>query len=81
MTKDKQKAFNVPEIVKQYVLNSEGRMPETQSEIDDYLDLINHAKKYSAAFEMEQVISKSFMKKLGFKTTDEIRKEGFKNNL
>ena len=67
--------MNIPEIVKQYIIETQGRMPETQKEIDDYLDLINHSKKYAKAFEMEQYISKRLMKKFGFKTTDEIRKE------
>lgn len=70
--------MNIPEIVKQYVIKTQGRMPETQQEIDDYLDLINHAKKYSEAFKMEQYMSKRFMKKFGIKTTNEIRKEGIR---
>lgn len=74
MTKEQVKS--IPEIVKEYVLKTCGRMPETDKEIDDYLDLINHAKEYKEAFEMEQLISKGMMKRLGFKTTDEIKKIG-----
>jgi hypothetical protein len=67
--------MNIPEIVKQHVIETQGRMHETQQEIDDYLDLINHAKEYAEAFEMQQYLSKQCMKKFGFKTTDEIRRE------
>jgi|GEM_PF-7062578 len=67
--------MNIPEIVKEYVLRTNGRMPESQDEIDKYLDLINHSKEYAEAFEMKQYLSKGFMKKFGFKTTDEIKKE------
>ncbi|HUX56144.1 MAG TPA: hypothetical protein VMV77_04170 [Bacteroidales bacterium] len=67
--------MDIPEIVKQYIIETQGRMPETEKEIDDYLDLINHSKRYAEAFEMEQYMSKDFMKKFGFKTTDEIRNE------
>lgn len=66
----------IPEIVKDFVLETCGRMPETDKEIDDYLDLINHAKEFETAFILEQKISKKFLKKLGVKTTDEIKKEG-----
>lgn len=65
----------VPEIVKEFVLQTQGRMPETDQEIDDYLDLINHAKEYQTSFALEQTISKKLMKKLGFKTTDEIKNQ------
>ena len=68
--------MNIPEIVKQHVLKTRGRMPETQKEIDEYLDLINHAKKYAEAFKMEQYMTKGFMKIIGLKTTDEIRNKG-----
>ena len=34
--------MNIPDIVKQHVLKTQGRMPENQQEIDDFLDLINH---------------------------------------
>lgn len=66
----------IPEIVKEHVLKTQGRMPETNKEIDDYLDLINHAKEYSQAFEMQHLIGKRMMKKLGFKTCEEIKREG-----
>ena len=66
----------IPEIVKEHVLKTQGRMPETDKEVDDYLDLINHAKEYSEAFKMEQLIGKGMVKKLGFKTCNEIKKQG-----
>lgn len=68
----------IPEIVKEYVLVHEGRMPETDEEIDMYLDLINHGQEYASAFALEQTIGKKMMKKLGFKTPDQIIKEGCK---
>ena len=68
--------MDIPEIVKQYVLKIQGRMPETQDEIDEYLDLILHMKEYERAFEIEQYMSKRLMKRLGIKTTYEIKKEG-----
>lgn len=66
----------IPEIVKQHVLRTCGRMPETDQEIDEYLDLINHAKEYAEAYKIESLIGKRFMKKLGFKTSDEIKRKG-----
>lgn len=63
----------IPEIVKEYVLKTCGRMPQTDKEVDEYLDLINHAKEYQTALILEQKVSKKFLKKLGFKTTDEIK--------
>lgn len=63
----------IPEIVKEYVLKTCGRMPETDQEIDQYLDLINHAKEYAKAVEIEQLVGKRFMKKFGIKTPDEIK--------
>ena len=72
----------IPEIVKEHILKTQGRMPETAEEIDGYLDLINHAKKYAEAIEMEQIMGKGMMKRFGFKTTDQIKEEGeilFKN--
>ena len=68
--------MNIPEIVKEYVLKNNKRMPETESEINAYLDLINHAKKYAESISVSLVLTKRMMKKLGFKTTDEIKKEG-----
>lgn len=67
-------AMTIPDIVKEYVLKHCKRMPETQAEIDDYLDLINHGKKYQTALMLEQKVSKKFLKKLGFQTSDEIKK-------
>ena len=63
----------IPEIVKEYVLDTCGRMPESDKEIDEYLDLINHAKEYQTAFILEQKFSKKFLKKFGVKGTDEIK--------
>lgn len=68
----------IPEIVKEYVLETCGRMPESDKEIDEYLDLINHAKKYETAYILEKTISKKFLKKIGIKTTDEIKEDGKK---
>lgn len=68
--------MDIPEIVKQHVLKHNKRMPETQQEIDQYLDLINHAKGFSQALIIEKILSKNMMKRLGFKTSDEIKKEG-----
>lgn len=65
----------IPQIVKEHVLKNCGRMPETDEEIDQYLDLINHAKKYAEAVSVESLIGKQMMKKLGFKTPEEIKKE------
>ncbi len=75
--------MEIPEIVKLHILKHNGRMPETQEEIDAYLDLINHAKEYETAFVLEQKFSKSFLKKYGIKSTEEVKKEGeviFKHN-
>ena len=69
----------IPEIVKEYVLKHEGRMPETEEEINIYLDLINHGKEYAAAFEMERLIGKKLMKKFGLKSPAQIIKEGIKS--
>jgi len=65
----------IPEIVQEFVLKTQGRMPETNKEIDEYLDLINHAKEYATAFQIQQIMSKRMMKRLGFKTCDEIKKQ------
>lgn len=70
--------MDVPEIVKQHIIKTQGRMPETQEEVDDYLDLINHSKAYILAYEVERLVGKKFAKKIGFKTTDEIKREGEK---
>ncbi len=66
----------IHEIVREYVVETHGRMPKSDVEIDYYLDLISHAKEYSEAFEMEQLIDKRLMEKLGFKTTNQIAKKG-----
>jgi hypothetical protein len=68
--------IDIPQIVKEYVLKNCGRMPETQQEVDQYLDLINHGKKYAESFVMQGLIGKRYMKKLGFQTPEEIKKEG-----
>lgn len=65
----------IPEIVKEYVIKTCGRMPETDKEMDEYLDLINHAKEYQTAFILEQKVSKGLLKKLGIKTTDQIKQQ------
>ena len=44
--------MDIPEIVKQHVLKNNRRMPETEDEINQYLDLINHANKYEASLVM-----------------------------
>ena len=68
-------AISIPEIVKQYVLDNCGRMPETQKEIDQYLDLINHAKEYADSLVISKAVGKRFMKKLGIKTPEQIKKD------
>lgn len=68
----------IPEIVKEYVLKTCGRMPQTDKEIDDYLDLINHGEDYKKALIMEKALGKKAMKKWGLKTPAEIIKEGLK---
>lgn len=65
----------IPEIVKEHVLRTQGRMPQSQQEVNDYLDLINHSKEYSEAFQMEQLIGRKMMKKLGFKNIDELKQQ------
>lgn len=70
----------IAEIVKEHVLETQGRMPETENEVDDYLDLINHAKEYSEAFKMQQLIGKGMMVKFGFKTCEQIKKQGLVGN-
>lgn len=72
----------IPEIVKEFVIEKCGRMPETDKEIDDYLDLINHAKEYQTALILESKFSKKFLKRFGVKTSEEVKKDNpFKNNL
>lgn len=68
--------MNIPDIVKEYVLKNCGRMPETQSEVDEYLDLINLMKEYETAAILEQKFSKKFLSKFGVKTTEQVKKEG-----
>lgn len=53
-------------------------MPETQQEVDEYLDLINHARDYENAVILSKKLSKGFMKKWGIKTPEEVKKEGEK---
>ena len=69
-------AVDIPQIVKEHVLKYCKRMPETQQEVDEYLDLINHGKKYAESIAIQNLLGKRYMKKLGFKTPDEIKKEG-----
>lgn len=75
MKEEKDLLKPIPEIVKEHVLKNCGRMPETDKEIDEYLDLINHAKKYAEAVAIKNLIGERFMKKLGFKTPKEIKEE------
>lgn len=70
--------IDIPQIVKDHVLKTCGRMPETEKEVNDYLDLINHGKEYAKAVQMQQLLGIRYMKKLGFKTPAEIKKEGKK---
>ena len=68
--------MNIPEIVKEYVVKHCKRMPETQKEVDEYLDLINHAKEYEQSLMIKVAVGERMMKRLGIKTPDEIKKEG-----
>jgi hypothetical protein len=70
--------MDIPEIVKEFVLKHCKRMPETQQEIDQYLDLINHAKDYQTSLVLSNLISKKMLKKLGFKSPNQIKEEGKK---
>ena len=67
---------SIPEIVKEYVLKHCKRMPETEEEVNEYLDLINHCKRYEASVLLSSKLSKKWMKKLGVKTPKEIIEEG-----
>lgn len=66
----------IPDIVKEFVLKTQGRMPETDEEVDQYLDLINHMKEYSDAVRIERAVGAKYMKKLGLRTPAEIREAG-----
>lgn len=68
----------IPEIVKEFVLKTRGRMPETDEEIDEYLDLINHGEEYKKALILQDALGKRAMKKWGIKTPEEVKKEGLK---
>lgn len=70
--------MTIPDIVKEHVLKTCGRMPETQKEIDDYLDLINHAKEYETSMILTKAIGKRSMKKWGLKTPEEVKVDGKK---
>lgn len=63
------------DFAKEWVLEKCGRMPETEEEINQYLDLINHINEYLKSLRIQKMIGTSFMKKLGFKTPEEIKKE------
>jgi len=67
--------MNIPDIVKQHVLKNCKRMPETEREVNEYLDLINQMKKYEQSLILESCLSKRMMKKLGLKSPKEIEKE------
>lgn len=69
---------DIPEIVKAHVLRNCGRLPETQEEIDEYLDLINNAKEYETAIILESKFSKKYLKKMGIKSSVQIKEEGEK---
>jgi hypothetical protein len=70
--------MTIPDIVKEHVLKNCGRMPETQQEVDEYLDLINHAKKYEESLILTQKLGKRAMKKWGLKKPDQVKEEGKK---
>lgn len=53
-------------------------MPETQAEVDEYLDLINHANEYETALLIKSKVGEKMMKRLGLKTPNEIKAEGQK---
>jgi len=63
----------IPDIVKEFVLKTQGRMPETNEEMDEYLDLINHAKEYETAVAMKSLLGVKAMKKWGLETPEEIK--------
>lgn len=67
--------MDIPEIVKEHALKQNGRMPETQDEVNPYLDLINHLKEYKQSLILSHGLSKGMMKRLGFRTPSEIKKQ------
>lgn len=68
----------IPEIVKEFILKKYGRMPETDEEIDHYLDLINHGEEYKKALILKNALGAKAMKKWGLKTPEEIKTEAIK---
>lgn len=66
------------DIVKEHILKHTGRIPETEQEINQYLDIINHAKEYQKALILQDTIGVPMMKKLGIKTPKQIIEEGKK---
>lgn len=69
--------MNFPKYVEEYAKKKGWPFPpETQEQMDAYLDLINHAKEYAEALEIENAIGVKMTKKLGFKTSEQIIKEG-----
>lgn len=65
----------IPDIVKEHVLKTCGRIPQTDKEVDDYLDLINHAKEYADAVKYKEILGIKGMKRLGLKTPQEIKRQ------
>jgi hypothetical protein len=65
----------MPEIVKEFVLSTQGRMPQTDEEIDEYLDLINHGEEYKKALIIQREIGIKAMRKWGIETPEEIKKK------
>lgn len=63
--------MDIPKIVKQHVLKTQGRMPETDDEVNEYLDLINHAKEYANKLFMAKVLGKAGMKRLGLRINNQ----------
>lgn len=61
------------DIVTDWVMGKCGRMPITEDEVNQYLDLINHCEEYQKALRIERMIGVDFMKKLGFRTPSEIK--------
>lgn len=61
------------EMANEWVLDKCGRMPETDEEMNQFLDLINHIEEYQKSIRIRDMIGEDFMKKLGFKTPEEIK--------
>lgn len=70
--------MNIPDIVKQHVLKHCKRMPETQEEVDQYLDLINHLKEYETAVILNNALGKKFLNRFGIDTPNDVKANGKK---